>query len=229
MTIGAIVPLPTGIDPAAVVTAVGGEAVLVRVVRALLGQSEISQTQCVIVSAALLATEVRECLAGHGLAEVVVTVAPGPGDRWHCVRAGLEYLAREPVPASGVLLHDHRHPLAPAAVTDRIIDGLRRGGEAVMPTVVVTDSVKAVDALGTVRDTVDRHALRAVQFPRGFSVSALSELIGDAPAADFDELDAALRVGMSIVTVEGDDEASRLELPADAGLLAATIADRRSS
>jgi 2-C-methyl-D-erythritol 4-phosphate cytidylyltransferase len=128
-----------------------------------------------------------------------------------------------------VLLHDHRHPLASATVTDRVIDGLRRGGEAVMPAVVVTDSVKAVDALGTVRDTVDRHALRSVQYPRGFAVSALSELIGDAPAADFDELDAALRAGMSIVTVEGDDEASRLELPADATLLAATIADRRSS
>jgi 2-C-methyl-D-erythritol 4-phosphate cytidylyltransferase len=229
MTIGAIVPLPMGVDPAAVFTAVGGEPVLARVVRALLGQSRIPEGQCVVVPAAPLAAEVRDCLAAHGLSAVGVTVAPGPGDRWHCVKAGLECLAREPISASQVLLHDHRHLLAPAAVTDRVVDGLRRGGTAVMPAVVVTDSVKAVDALGSVGGTVDRHGLRAVQFPRGFAVSALTELIGDDRAADFDELDAALRAGLAIVTVDGDAEALRVELPADAALLAATIADRFSS
>jgi 2-C-methyl-D-erythritol 4-phosphate cytidylyltransferase len=228
MTIGAIVPLPAGVDPAALFTAVGGEAVLARVVRALLGPSGLPERQCVVVPAAPLAAEVRQCLTAHGLAEVEVTVAPVPGDRWHCLKAGLEHLAGEPLPASMVLLHDHRHPLASAVVTDRVIDGLRRGGVAVMPAVVVTDSVKAVNARGSVVDTVDRHGLRAVQFPRGFAVSALSELTGDRPVADFDELDFAVRAGLTIVVVEGDAEALRVELPADAGLLAATIADRRS-
>ena len=228
MTTGAIVPLPAGVEPAAVFTAVGGAPVLARVVRALLGQSGISDGQCVVVSAEPLLADVRECLAAHGLSAVKVTAASGSGDRWQCVKSGLEYLAGEPISATHVLLHDTRHPLAPAAVTDRVVDGLRRGAMAVMPAVVVTDSVKAVDARGSVGATVDRHGLRAVQFPRGFAVSALTELLGDA-RADFDELDAALRVGLAIVTVDGDAEALRVDLPLDAELLAATIADRRSS
>jgi 2-C-methyl-D-erythritol 4-phosphate cytidylyltransferase len=221
-------PLPSGVDPAAVLTAVGGEAVLARVVRALLGQGRVSEAHTVVVPVAPLATGVRECLAAHGLSEVAVTVAPASGDRWHCVQAGLKHLARERFSISQALLHDHRHPLAPADVTDRVIAGLRSGGGVVLPSVVVTDSVKVVDELGSVAGTVDRQGLRSVQFPRGFTVLALSELVGENHTADFDELDAALRAGLPIVTVEGDAEALRVELPADAGLLAATTVVDRS-
>jgi 2-C-methyl-D-erythritol 4-phosphate cytidylyltransferase len=227
MTVGAIVPLPSGVDPA-VFTSLGGDPVLARVVRALLGQGRVSQSHTVVVAVAPLATGVRECLAAHGLSQVAVAVAPQSGDRWVCVRAGLKYLAQEQFSISQVLLHDHRHPLAPPGVTDRVIDGLRNGGVVVMPSVVVTDSVKAVDELGSVSATVGRQSLRSIQFPRGFPVLALSELVGEDHLADFDELDAALRAGLPIATVEGDAEALRIELPVDAGLLAAIMAGGRS-
>jgi 2-C-methyl-D-erythritol 4-phosphate cytidylyltransferase len=224
MTIGAIVPLPSGVDPAAVFTVVGGEAVLARVVRALLGQSRVLESRTVVVAAAPLAAGVRECLASSGLPDVAVTVAPAPADRWHCVRVGLEHLVREPVSASWVLLHDHRHPLVHTRVTDRVIASLRGGDVAVMPAVLMTDSVKTVDDVGSVGGTVDRTGLRTVQFPRGFTVSALSELIGQDHAAGFDELVEAMRVELPIATVDGDAEALRIELPSDVGLLAATTA-----
>jgi 2-C-methyl-D-erythritol 4-phosphate cytidylyltransferase len=228
MTIGAIVPLPSWVDPAAVFTAVGGEAVLARVVRGLLGQGRAGDSHTVVVAAAPLARGARECLDAHGLSEVAVTAASAPGGRWHCVRAGLEHLAREPLSVDRVLLHDHRHPLAHAGVTDRVVAGLRGDAAVVLPAVVMTDSVKAVDALGTVGATVDRAGLRTVQFPRGFTVLALSGLLGERPVADFDELGAALRADIPVVTVDGDAEALRIELPADAALLAATTAGGRS-
>jgi 2-C-methyl-D-erythritol 4-phosphate cytidylyltransferase len=228
MTTGAIVPLASGVDPAAVFTVVGGEHVLVRVVRAMLGRNRVSESRTVIVSAVPLAAGVRECLAASGLSEVAVTVAPAPGDRWHCLRAGLDYLAQQAFPPDQVLLGDHRHPLAHAGVTDRVIAGLDGGDPVVMPAVLVTDSVKAIDSLGSVRGTVDRTGLRVVQFPRGFTTFALSNLIGDGGADDFDELDAALRAGVPIATVDGEADALRVELPADAELLAATTAGGRS-
>jgi 2-C-methyl-D-erythritol 4-phosphate cytidylyltransferase len=228
MTVGAIVPLPMGVDPAAVFTVVGGEAVLARVVRALIGAGRVPESRIVVVCAESLAAGVRECLASYGLSEVAVTVATAPGSRRLCVRDGLECLARQPLSVSQVLLHDHRHPLVHSEVTDRVIAGLRDGDAVVMPALSVTDSVKAVDALGSVGATVDRTGLRTVQFPRGFTVLALSELIGEDRDADFDELGAALREGLPIATVEGDADAIRVELPADAGLLWATTAAGRS-
>jgi 2-C-methyl-D-erythritol 4-phosphate cytidylyltransferase len=224
MTIGAIVPLSCGVDPAAVFTPVGGEAVLARVARAVLGVNRVA----VVAAAAPLADGARDCLAAHGLSAVAVTVAPSPGGRRHCAQAGLEYLVREQVSLSHVLLHDHRHPLARVDVTDRIVEGLRRGDSVVVPAVVMTDSVKAVDDRGSVRGTVDRGGLRIVQFPRGFEVLALAGLLADDDIPEFDELAAVMRAGVPIAVVDGDAEALRIELPADADLLVATTVVGRS-
>ena len=45
------------------------------------------------------------------------------------------------------------------------------------PSLPVTDTVKTVDELGSVLSTVDRATLRTVQFPRGFTASALWQLV----------------------------------------------------
>jgi 2-C-methyl-D-erythritol 4-phosphate cytidylyltransferase len=215
-----IVPLPTTVRAAAAFASVAGEVALVRVVRALLGP--LPESGVVVVANEALVAEARASLDSAGLSAVSVISSSAPGTRSQCLNTGIEYVGREPHPATHVLVHDVAHPLATVAVTERVIDGLRGGHRVVVPVLTMTDTVKAVDERGAVLGTVDRTALRTVQYPRGYQRSALAELI----AHGGDELTAALSLGLPLATVDGDADAFAADLPADADLLAAIIADR---
>jgi 2-C-methyl-D-erythritol 4-phosphate cytidylyltransferase len=167
------------------------------------------------------AVRAGETLVAQGLSAVGVVAVADPASRARCVAAALESFTEQPM---HVLIHDIRRPLAPVSVRDRVIDALCAGGSVVMPMLPVTDSVKAVDAHGTVTGTLDRSALRAVQYPRGFTVERLSRLLTGCTSAEFDELDASLAAGASIATVEGDADAFVVELPRDAAYVEAIIA-----
>lgn len=215
MTIVAIVPLPGSVQVAAAFASVAGEAALVRVVRALLGPDRLAAPAVVVATAEPLVARTRSCLDSAGLVAVSVVAAAAPASRHRCLAAGLEHLGHQPGSWSHVLVHDHRHPLAAAEVTDRVISGLRGGHRIVVPILPLTDTVKEVDDRGAVLGTVDRAALRTVQYPRGYERSALAELI----ASGADELTSALSAGLPIATVAGDGDAFAAELPGDAELL----------
>jgi 2-C-methyl-D-erythritol 4-phosphate cytidylyltransferase len=176
----------------------------------------------VVAVAEPLVGAVRESLAAHGLSAVGVAVAEDPGARAQCLAAGLHYLTDQP---RHVLIHDIRRPLAPEGVRDRVIAGLQAGNPVVMPAVAVTDSVKAVDASGSVTETLDRSTLRAVQYPRGFSADQLSQLLAGT-SDEFDELNESLRTGTPITFVDGDSDAFVVELPRDAAFVEAIITCR---
>jgi 2-C-methyl-D-erythritol 4-phosphate cytidylyltransferase len=216
--LAAIVPLPaTYVDNAvAAFGLLAGEAPLARVVRTMRGET-------VVAVAEPLVGAVRESLAAHGLSAVNVAVAEHPGSRARCLAAGLHYLKDEP---RHVLIHDIRRPLAPEAVRDRVIAGLQAGSSVVMPVLAVTDSVKAVDASGSVTGTLDRSELQAVQYPRGFTADQLVRLLAGPTSGEFDELDEALRAGTPITLVDGDYDAFVVELPRDAAFVEAIIACR---
>jgi 2-C-methyl-D-erythritol 4-phosphate cytidylyltransferase len=216
--LAAIVPLPaTFADNAVAVFApLAGEAPLARVVATMLGAS-------VVAVAASLTDAVRESLAAHGRSDVGVAVAEDPGSRAQCLTAGLHYLKGQP---RHVLIHDLRRPLAPVGLRDRVIAALQAGSPVVMPMLAVTDSVKAVDARGSVTGTLDRSTLRTVQYPRGFAADQLSQLLAGRTSDEFDELDEALRTGTRITVVDGDADAFVIELPRDAAFVEAIIACR---
>lgn len=218
----AIVPMPRATDVGAALT--GASPPLVRTVRALLGPGRLPEANVVIVAAVSHVPAVRAHLVDDGLSGIAV-VGDAGGTRRSCVSSGLEHLARETVSPSHVLVHDPRHPLVPAAVTDRVLAALRDGSDMVVPVLAMTDSVKSVDAGGSVIGTVDRSALKSIQYPRGFTGSVLSELLA-LSIDDVDELFAILRVGVPITTVDGDGDGFRVELPADMTLLNAIIASR---
>jgi 2-C-methyl-D-erythritol 4-phosphate cytidylyltransferase len=218
MELAAIVPLPAAVQAAAAFAPVVGEVALVRVVRALLGP--VPASGVVVVAAEPLVAGARACLDSAGLSAVSVIAAGAPGTRRQCLATAIERLGREPHPASHVLIHDHRHPLAPVDVTERVIAGLRAGHRVVVPVLPMTDTVKAVDDRGAVVGTVDRTALRTVQYPRGYQSPVLAQLVG----GDADEFVAALSVGTTIATVDGDADAFAAELPTDAELLDAISA-----
>jgi 2-C-methyl-D-erythritol 4-phosphate cytidylyltransferase len=216
--LAAIVPLPaTYVDNAAAAfDPLAGEAPLARVARTMRGVA-------VVAVAEPLVGAVRESLAAHGLSAVGVAVAEDPGSRAQCVAAGLHYFKDPP---HHVLIHDIRRPLVPESVRDRVIAGLQAGSPVVMPVLAVTDSVKAVDARGSVTGTLDRSTLRAVQYPRGFTADQLSQLLAGRTSDEFDELDAALHIGTPITLVDGDSDAFVVELPRDAAFVEAILACR---
>jgi 2-C-methyl-D-erythritol 4-phosphate cytidylyltransferase len=212
--LAAILPLPAALADNAFIPLVG-EAPLVRVARTMLGAA-------VVAAAASMADQARETLAAQGLSAIDVAAVDDPGTWAHCLAAGLQHVGHKP---RHVLIHDIRRPLAPISLRDRVIAALQEGGAVVMPMLAVTDSVKAVDAQGSVTGTLDRSMLRTVQYPRGFTVDELSGLLANT-ADDFDELDEALRTGTPITLVDGDADAFVVELPRDTDYVEAIIASR---
>jgi 2-C-methyl-D-erythritol 4-phosphate cytidylyltransferase len=212
--LAAILPLSEASADSAF-TPLAGETSVVRVARTMRGAA-------VVAAAESLVLRVRETLAAQGLSDVAVVAADRRGSRARCLAAGLQCFGQP----RHVLIHDIRRPLAPASLSDRVIEALRAGGSTVMPMLPVTDSVKAVDAMGTVTTTLDRSMLRLVQHPRGFTGDQLARLLAACASDDFDELDESLRAGAPITLVDGDADAFVVELPRDAGYVEAIIAER---
>ena len=150
----------------------------------------------------------------------VPAVVAGGATRQESVARGLAALAED---VDAVLVHDAARAFVPPAVIDRVLAALASGAAAVVPTVPVADTVRAVDgrALGAV---VDRSTLAAVQTPQGFArqvLVAAHAASGDSVATD----DAALveATGVSVVAVPGAPEAFKVTVPLDlalAGLVA---------
>jgi 2-C-methyl-D-erythritol 4-phosphate cytidylyltransferase len=223
-----VVPLPISVadNAAAAFLPLAGEAALPRVVRAMLGA--VAEPARVIVAAAEpLAGDVRAVLASQDLPPVSIVAVTGSAFRADCLGAALDFLARASFSTRHVLIHDISCPLASTGVRDRVIAGLRGGSTVVMPALAVTDSIKAVDAHGTVTGTLDRSALRAVQFPRGFAVDQLAGLLADRTSDELDELAMAIGAVAPITVVDGDPDAFRADLPQDAEFVEAIIASRR--
>ena len=217
--LAAIVPLPDAFVgyADAIFAPLAGEAPLVRVALTMRGAA-------VVAVAEPMADAVRETLAAHGLSAVGVAVAEDPGSRAQCLAAGLQYLDDGP---RHVLVHDIRRPLTPASVRDRVVAALQGGNPVAMPVLAVTDSVKAVDMRGAVIGTLDRSTLQVVQYPRGFAVDQLADLLAGRTSDDFDELEESLRADVPIAFVEGDPTAFVVELPGDTAFVEAVIASRR--
>jgi 2-C-methyl-D-erythritol 4-phosphate cytidylyltransferase len=214
--LAAILPLCTTSGDAPFVS-VAGEASLVRVARTMGGGAVVATTES-------LADRATETLAAEGLSTTSVMTVRGPGSRAHCIAAALGAFENPP---RHVLIHDIRRPLAPASLRDRVIDALQAGASVVMPMLPVTDSVKSVDAQGSVTGTLDRSLLRVVQYPRGFTADQLSRLLTQRSTDDFDELDEALRAEMPLTLVDGDADAFTVDLPKDTDYVEAIISCRR--
>jgi 2-C-methyl-D-erythritol 4-phosphate cytidylyltransferase len=222
-----IVPLPISVadNEAAAFLPLAGEASLPRVVHMLLGA--VAELDRVVVAAAeQLVDDARENLASQSLSSVSVAAITGAATRAQCLAAALEHLESKALSTPYVLVHDISQPLASADARDRVVAGLRSGNAVVVPALPVTDSVKAVDARGSVTATLDRSMLQAVQYPRGFATDQLAQLLAQRASEEFDELEEAIHAGVPITLVEGDTDGFRTNLPRDAQFVEAVIASR---
>lgn len=155
---------------------------------------------------------------------------PGGATRSASVRAGL---AAVPLDAEVVVVHDAARPLAGVDLFERVIAAIRAGGDAAVPVVAVSDTIKRVEGTIVV-ETLDRSTLVAVQTPQAFRASVLRD--AHATGADATD-DAALveAIGGKVVTVDGDRRNLKLTTPHDVAVALALLhphvspPDRRSS
>ncbi len=139
-------------------------------------------------------------------ADVVV----GGAERSDSVRAGLAAAAD----ADLILVHDAARALTPPTLFAEVVDALSAGHPAVVPGIPVADTLKHVDADGTVLDTPDRAPLRAVQTPQGFDAALLRRAhAGGGDATD----DAGLveAMGVPVRVIAGDHLAFKITTPFD--------------
>jgi 2-C-methyl-D-erythritol 4-phosphate cytidylyltransferase len=79
----------------------------------------------------------------------------------------------------------------------------------------LSDTVKRVGPDGSVHETLERSALRAVQTPQGFRASVLREALASEAGDATDCASMVERLGRSVVCVEGDVRAFKVTTPAD--------------
>lgn len=135
----------------------------------------------------------------------------GGATRQASVRAGLEALSASAPDI--VLVHDAARPFCSTALVSRAIAACAKTGAAI-PGLEVTDTIKRVDADGTITGTVDRAELRSVQTPQAFAFPALLDAHRKAAAAGRDDFtdDAALVewAGLKVATFAGEPGNTKL-------------------
>jgi 2-C-methyl-D-erythritol 4-phosphate cytidylyltransferase len=127
-------------------------------------------------------------------------VVQGGDTRSGSVRAGLGVV---PADADIVVVHDSARPLAGVALFDAVIEGVLAGGDAAVPAVPLTDTLKRLDDAGRVIETLDRDEVVAVQTPQAFRADVLREAhTGEPEATD----DSALveDIDGTVLVVPGD-------------------------
>ena len=125
-------------------------------------------------------------------------------------------------------VQDGARPLVTPNVIDRVIEAAGRCSAAA-PAVPVKDTVKTVQADGSVVTTLDRSALRAVQTPQVFEADLLkaalqAALEQNAPITD--DCSAVEALGKVVFLVDGDEENLKITTPVDM-IFAEAILQRR--
>ena len=141
-------------------------------------------------------------------------VSAGGRERGDSVYAGLTDLPPE---VRVVVIHDAARPLLDAESLDRVI-GVARAGSAAVAGLPVTDTLKRVDALDRVVETVDRAQLWRAQTPQAFPRDMIERAYADARANGIRATDdAALceRLGMPVILVRGSERAMKITEEAD--------------
>lgn len=140
-----------------------------------------------------------------------VLVVAGGAQRQDSVRLGLAAL---PSTVDTVLVHDAARALTPPTAFEAVIAALRAGADAVVPVLPVADTVKRV-ADDRVVETLDRSDLRAVQTPQGFARGVLAEAHAQPGVGATDDAALVERLGRTVVTVPGSEEAFKVTRPFD--------------
>jgi 2-C-methyl-D-erythritol 4-phosphate cytidylyltransferase len=119
-----------------------------------------------------------------------------------------------------VLVHDAARPMLTPELAEAVIAALRgdRSADAAIAAIPVTDTVKRVDANGTVRETLTRSELWAVQTPQVFRREALERALALGAHELARATDDALlieREGGRVIVVPASDQNLKVTTPLD--------------
>jgi 2-C-methyl-D-erythritol 4-phosphate cytidylyltransferase len=138
---------------------------------------------------------------------------PGGAVRSASVRAALEAAG----PGDPVIVHDAARPLVTAVAVEGTLAALD-GADAAIAAAPVADTIKEADADGTVRATLDRSRLWAVQTPQTFRRDALERALDvddDTLAAATDDAWLVERAGGTVRVVSAPPENLKITTTAD--------------
>jgi 2-C-methyl-D-erythritol 4-phosphate cytidylyltransferase/2-C-methyl-D-erythritol 2,4-cyclodiphosphate synthase len=195
----------------------------------------------------MLQHSVRAFLTHPRISDVVVVIPPGqaafaylgePGDlrRLRTVEGGAR---RQDSVANGfgaasaasdvILIHDAARPFVTADLIDRTIDAAAAHGAAIA-ALQSRDTIKRVDAAGTIVDTIPRETIYLAQTPQGFRREVLAEAIalGRDGADATDEALLAERAGYKVHVVDGDPGNVKVTTREDLEAARARLAPRQS-
>lgn len=210
---------------------IGGATVLARTIQALGRCPAIHWLQPVIHADDLEAY--AEVAAGLSDARLLPPVI-GSSTRQRSGLAGLEALAAHA--PDGVLIHDAARPFVDPPTLDRLLAALADNA-GVIPGVRVADTLKRVDAAGTITGTVDRERLWRAQTPQGFRFADILGAHRKAGAVGRDDFtdDSALAewAGLRVAVVEGSEANRKITttedlVMADAALSKPSLPDVRT-
>ena len=162
--------------------------------------------------------------------------AHGGATRQASVRLGLEALARDPAGKPAVvLIQDGARPFGSAGLIGRAVGCAERFGAAV-PGLPVTDTIKEIQADGSIVGTPDRSRLRAVQTPQAFDFDLILSAHRRAHVDGRDDLtdDAAVAeyAGHPVHVFDGDADNVKMTTAEDfakaEARLLATLSDIRT-
>ena len=165
-----------------------------------------------VVVVAAPADQLERAAAELAEVDAEVHVVAGGAQRQDSVAAGLAVLADD---VAFVLVHDAARPLVPLSVSQSVVNALRAGHEAVIPAVPVVDTIKRVNAEGTVVGTIDRTTLRRIQTPQGFTRDVMNRAYADPTHMATDDSGLVEAMGVVVVTVPGDERAFKITTPTD--------------
>jgi 2-C-methyl-D-erythritol 4-phosphate cytidylyltransferase/2-C-methyl-D-erythritol 2,4-cyclodiphosphate synthase len=185
-----------------------GTPVLARALDAFLGRDDIAFVLPVVNPAHM------EAYAALALgSQKLLPAVGGAATRQGSVLAGLEALA--PKKPDLVLIHDAARPLVDAATIDGVIAAL---GEAALPVLPVTDTIKRSEDGRTVDGTQDRRQLFAAQTPQGFAFTPLLEAhrrAASEPVEFTDDAAIAEWAGIPVALTAGSSRNIKLTHPED--------------
>lgn len=155
----------------------------------------------------------RKLLEDYSLHKVTAIVTGG-AERQASVFRGLRAL---PEDMSWVMVHDGVRPFAESEDILACWEEARKSGAAVL-AMPVKDTIKVVDADGTIRSTPDRRSLWAIQTPQAFRLSLLLDAHERAERDGFTGTDDAMlaeRINHPVKVVAGSYRNIKITTPDD--------------
>jgi 2-C-methyl-D-erythritol 4-phosphate cytidylyltransferase len=151
----------------------------------------------------------------------VDAVVEGGATRAESTRNGLTEV---PADVAIIVVHDAARPLADTGIFASVVAAVRSGlADGAVPGIPVADTLKRVDASGTVVGTVERDRLYAVQTPQAFRAAVLraAHISGEDATDDAGLVEA---VGGTVVVVTGSARNVKITVADDVEIATALLA-----